>query len=93
MSETVMTLCDSCAERMDANRHSENKYFLEEVPGSARPCRCAHCDRYGMNRQYTLESKASRAMRREYARRKGQNFRSGKDTRAHWREPWRGENM
>lgn len=89
MSETIMTLCPACAERMDKNRHSENRYYLDEVPGSARPCRCAHCQSYGVNMQYTLESAAVRAMRRSYAKKKEQNFRSGKDTRARYRGPWR----
>ena len=43
MSEIYMTLCDSCAERMDAEKHAENRYYLTAVPGSRRTTQCSRC--------------------------------------------------
>lgn len=84
----LLTMCDRCAEKMDADRYPENGYFLTEQWGSRRPGRCAQCGREAEVAQYEAESKAVIAMRRAIAR---QQESPGKDTRAHWREPWRGE--
>lgn len=82
----LLTMCDRCAEKMDADRYPENGYFLTEQWGSRRPGRCAQCGREVEVAQYEAESKAVIAMRRAIAR---QQESPGKDTRAHWRKPWR----
>lgn len=82
----LMTMCDRCAERMDAERNPENQYYLTEQPGSRRPGRCVHCLRETEVAQYEAESKAIIAMRRAIRR---QREIPKRDTRAHWREPWR----
>lgn len=90
MSETYMTLCDRCEERMNAEKHPENKYFLEEILGSRRTTRCMICDQIAGCTQYIAESKAMRAMRREIARKKKEAGKpEPKDHRARYRGPWR----
>ena len=43
MTDVYMTLCDSCAERLDAGQHPENRYYLTEVRGSRRTTQCSRC--------------------------------------------------
>ena len=89
MSEILMTLCDDCAERLDADRHPENTYYLTEVPGSRRPTQCSRCFQQTICRQYGMKSKAIVAMERELKRREGRHLPK-KDRRAHYREPFGG---
>ena len=87
MSEIYMTFCDACAERLDAEKHPENKYYLTEIQGSRRTMTCPRCFQLAACTQYSLESKTMRAARKQWA---GQ--RQGapkKDRRAHYRGPWR----
>ena len=88
MSEIYMTLCDSCAEKMDADRHPENKYYLIEMLESRRPTKCTKCFQTTTCAQYAAKSKAMVAFEREMARQK-KNRLPGKDTRAHYHGPWR----
>ncbi len=85
-----MTLCDVCAERMDAERHAENKYYLTEVPGSRRRTQCSRCFQSTVCRQYSIKSKAIVAMERAIKRRQGMHLPK-KDRRAHYRKPFLGE--
>lgn len=89
MSEIYMTLCDSCAERMDAEKHAENRYYLTAVPGSRRTTQCSRCLQLVACTQYSLESKADRAMRRALARKAQEANIQKKDHRARYRGDWR----
>lgn len=89
MSDILMTLCDTCAEKMDAHRHPENKYYLKEILGSERYMQCTRCFQEGMCRQYSMKSKAILAMERAIARQKEGKHLANRDTRAQYREPWR----
>ena len=89
MSDIYMTLCDACAEKLDAQQHPENKYYLTEMPGSRRTVQCSRCFQLAGCTQYAVKSKALLAMERAIARQRGRHLK--KDTRAHYREPWRGE--
>ena len=89
MSEIYMTLCDSCAERMDAEKHAENRYYLTAVPGSRRTTQCSRCLQLVACTQYNLESKADRAMRRALARKAQEANIQKKDHRARYRGDWR----
>lgn len=89
MTDVYMTLCDSCAEKMDAEKHSENKYYLTEVPGSRRTVQCGRCMQLQVCTQYSLKSKAILAMERAMAKRKEQRYIPKHDRRARYREPWR----
>ena len=64
MTELYMTLCDSCAEKMDTERHPENPYYLTQV-GEPRVMICPKCFKTATCRKYSAESKAMRAFRRE----------------------------
>ena len=68
MTELYMTLCDSCAEKMDTERHPENPYYLTQV-GGPRVMICPKCFKTATCRKYSAESKAMRAFRRELERR------------------------
>lgn len=87
MAEMYMTLCDACAERMDAAQHDENKYYLEEVPGSQRLMECPQCFRIRVCTRYSAKSKAQVAMERAIQKQKENATK--KDTRAHYKKPWR----
>lgn len=90
MSEILMTLCDQCAEKMDANRHPENRYYLKEVLGSHRKTQCIYCLQNKMCCQYSAKSKAVIAMERALTKKQAeQGYTPKHDTRAHYREPWR----
>ena len=67
-TDIYMTLCDSCAEKMDTERHPENPYFLTQV-GGPRVMICPKCFKTATCRKYSAESKAMRAFRRELTRR------------------------
>lgn len=77
MTDVYMTLCDNCAEKLDAGQHPENRYYLTEVRGSRRTTQCS------------LKSKAILAMERAIAKRKQQGYIPKHDTRAHYRGNWR----
>ena len=87
--KNYMTLCERCAERMDAEKHPENKYYLDPVPGSGRMTACSRCFQVLPCTQYEFESKAIRAMKRAITRKKESGYRPKHDTRARYREPWR----
>ncbi len=91
MTEIYMTACDQCAEKMDAEKHPENPYYLTEVFGSRRMTQCTRCFQYRECAKYEMKSKAVLAMERAIERKK--NRREGlpqRDTRARYREPFRG---
>ena len=88
MSDTYLTLCDSCAERM------EKKYELNEVPKSTlQDGHCAFCWKPGKVTQYRTVTVANFAARRARARKQEQQAEYGgrKDTRAHYKPGWREE--
>ena len=90
MSEILMTLCDVCAERIDANQRPEGRYYLEEVPGSRHTAQCSRCFQIAACTQYSAKSKAVVAMERELARQRERDAYTPKhDRRARYREPWR----
>lgn len=89
MSEMYMTLCDVCADKIDAYRRDEGTYYLTPVPGSRRTCVCPKCDQLVACTQYSAVSKAVQAMRNAVARRKRNNYQPRTDRRAHYRGPWR----
>lgn len=84
-----MTLCDVCAEKLDAEKHPENRYYLTEVPGSRRTVQCSRCLQLVACTQYSLESKAVIAMKRAMARQTQQGYIPKHDRRARYHEPWR----
>lgn len=89
MSEIYMTLCDTCAEKLDANRHAENRYYLTPVQGSRRTVQCTRCFQIAGCTQYEAKSKAVLAMERAMARQRAGTHIQKTDRRAHYREPWR----
>ena len=89
MSETYMTLCDSCAEKMDKEKHLENRYYLTAVPGSRRTTKCTMCMQLVACTTYSLEHEAIRAMRRALARKAQEGAVQKKDHRARYRGDWR----
>lgn len=88
-TDIYMTLCDSCAERMDTERHPENPYYLTPI-SSPRVMTCPKCFKTATCTKYSAESKTMRAFRRELARRQREGVAPAKkDTRAHYRGNWR----
>lgn len=89
MSTTYFTLCDFCADKMDASKHSDGTYYMEPVEGSRGKGRCM-CGRTGPVMQYQAESKAQVAARRAFEKQKQEYHYNGRrDRRARYREPWR----
>ena len=81
MAEQLITLCESCAEKMREN------YELTEidwVPGQL--CSWAGCGNAPV-KQYHFESKTAIRQRQQAER----NQMPVRDTRAYWRRPWREE--
>lgn len=91
MNDTFMTLCDSCAEKMDAAKRPENRYYLDALPGSRRTTACTICGQLTGCTQYRAKSKNLVAMERAIAKQRQQSYGMKKDNRAYYREPWRGE--
>lgn len=89
MTDVYMTLCDSCAERLDAGQHPENRYYLTEVRGSRRTTQCSRCLQLAECTQYSLKSKAILAMERAMAKKKQNGYIQKHDTRARYRGNWR----
>ena len=92
MNEIYMTLCDSCAERIDANQRTEGRYYLTEVPGSRRLTQCTRCFQAVMCSQYGAKSKAIVAMERALKQQAATGGYTPKhDHRARDRGSWREE--
>lgn len=87
-TDIYMTLCDSCAEKMDTERHPENPYYLTQV-GGPRVMICPKCFKTATCKKYSAESKTMRAFRREMARRQKDGPPPKKDHRARYRGSWR----
>ena len=86
MSENLITLCQKHKEAMELS------YILTEVPGSFGKGEYQMCGpHYGKPSQYEYESIRVLAMRRALAHQKTKIDMGGgrKDTRAHYRGPWR----
>ena len=87
MNEMRLSLCEQCADKMDANLHEDGTYYLQAVAGSRHIGICL-CGRTGAVMQYKAESKAVRAFRRAMAR-KAEGGQDKQDGRARYRGPWR----
>ena len=80
-----LTLCDRCADKMDAWNNQGGTYYLTEVEGSRMETQCTNCFQTRECTQYEAKSKAMVAMEREMHRRQNQE----RDTRARYKEPFR----
>ena len=78
MTEQLMTLCDSCAEKL------REKYILTELGWAPGCCSQMGCGNLPA-KQYRFESKAAIRQRQQAQRFSGQR----KDTRARHHERWR----
>ena len=88
MSEVLMTLCDRCAEKIDADRNQSGTYYLTEKENEREIGHCDLCFQEKACCRYRMKSKAVLAMEREIRKRK-EPYRPKHDRRAHYREPWR----
>ena len=78
ITEQLMTLCESCAEKLS------EKYILTELGWAPGCCSWMGCGNLPA-KQYRFESKAAIRQRQQAQRYSGQR----KDTRAYYRGRWR----
>lgn len=87
MSKMARTkACRNCAEKL------KEKNYLYEVGQFSNGGICPWCNKFHPTLTlYEFENKEEVEKRKAKKQREVNNYRSGPDNRARWREPWRGE--